>query len=111
MENNCKKDMLEQEYLELVNQLQQKFNENETKLKDTEKKIMRMKRDLSVIYGLVRSMDSTIIGGIDLPDEFCAVWDLLSTNTQDISEKHLFSGRIEGDNYDEILHIDVNFNQ
>ena len=86
MENNCKKDMLEQEYLELVNQLQEKFNVNETKLKDTEKKIMKMKRDLSMIYGLVRSMDSTIIGGIDLPDDFCAIWDLLSSNTQDIAE-------------------------
>ena len=88
MENNCKKDMLEQEYLELVNQLQEKFNVNETKLKDTEKKIMKMKRDLSMIYGLVRSMDSTIIGGIDLPDDFCAIWDLLSSNTQDIAELH-----------------------
>ena len=110
MENN-KKDMLESEYLELVNQLQEKFNENETKLKDTEKKMMKMKRDLSVIYGLVRSMDSTIIGGLDLPDEFCAIWDILSNQTQDISELHLFSGKIHSGDYEEILHIGVNFNQ
>jgi len=108
--NNDKKDMLESEYLELVNQLQEKFNVNEMKFKETNKKIMKMKRDLSVIYGLVRSMDTTIIGGVDLPDEFCAVWDLLSSNTQDIAEVHLFTGKIEGDNYEEILHINVDFN-
>jgi len=110
MENNGKKDMLESEYLDLVNQLQEKFNVNEIKFKETTKKIMKMKRDLSVIYGLVRAMDTTIIGGVDLPDEFCAVWDILSSNTQDISEVHLFTGKIEGDDYEDILHINVDFN-
>ena len=110
MENNGKKDMLESEYLDLVNQLQEKFNVNEIKFKETTKKIMKMKRDLSVIYGLVRAMDTTIIGGVDLPDEFCAVWDILSSNTQDIAELHLFTGKIEGDNYEDILHINVDFN-
>jgi|TARA_R110000796_G_scaffold24025_2_gene68724 hypothetical protein len=96
----------EGEYLEMVAQLKQKFDEVEKKEKQTEVKILKLKRDLSMIYGLVRSMDSTIVGGVDLPDEFTAVWDLLSSTTMDVAEVNLFSGNIEELDYE--FNIDIN---
>lgn len=105
---NNKEGMLENEYLEMVNQLKIKFDEVEKKEKETKVKILKLKRDMSMIYGLVRAMDTTVVGGIELPEDFTAVWDVLSSTVMDVAEMTLFSGtQTQPDEYEFQINIDI----
>ena len=53
--------MLEQEYLELVNQLKNKFDELEKADKIKKKKLNDMTKSLCVAYGAVRMVDEMTI--------------------------------------------------
>jgi hypothetical protein len=54
--------MNELEYLEAMNQLKTKFDENEIEVKRLKKEVIDLKKYIMTIYGLARIIDSNFLG-------------------------------------------------
>jgi hypothetical protein len=52
----------ELEYLEAMNQLKTKFDENEKEVKKLKKEVVELKKYIMTIYGLARIIDSNFLG-------------------------------------------------
>jgi len=84
-------DLNSNEYLEMCNQLHEKFKKVEEREKKAFRMVSIMKRDIAGIYGLVRAMDNYLIGACDLPDDLQTTIELLISSVKDAADQHLFS--------------------
>ena len=83
-------DLNSNEYLEMCNQLHEKFKKVEAREKKAFKMVSNMKRDLAGIYGLVRAMDNYLLGACDIPDDLQTAIELLVSSVKDAADSHLF---------------------
>jgi hypothetical protein len=75
--------MLEGQYLELCNELQQKFDEKEIELERLKEKVDSLKKTFLSIYGFIR-----IVNSINLDeDEIDSLLDILRTYCSDIYDE------------------------
>ena len=81
--------MCENDYLEMCNQLKEKFDKVEQKEKDINKKLICIKQDLMKAYGLSQSMDEYMLNGMELPDDITTVLELLIASIRDTTEHHV----------------------
>ncbi len=84
-------DLNSNEYLEMCNQLHEKFKVVEQREKKAFAMVSRMKKDIAGIYGLVRAMDNYLMGACDLPDDLQTTLELLISTTKDAADNHLFN--------------------
>lgn len=89
-------EMCENDYLEMCNQLKEKFEKVEQKEKDVNKKLISIKQDLMKAYGLSQSMDEYMLNGVELPDDITTVLELLVASIRDTTEHHVL-GKGKGD--------------
>jgi len=82
-------EMCENDYLEMCNQLKEKFEKVEQKEKDINKKLICIKQDLMKAYGLSQSMDEYMLNGVELPDDITTVLELLVASIRDTTEHHV----------------------
>jgi len=82
-------EMCENEYLEMCNQLKEKFDKVEQKEQDINKKLICIKQDLMKAYGLSQSMDEYMLNGMELPDDITTVLELLIASIRDTTEHHI----------------------
>lgn len=90
-------DLNSNEYLEMCEQLQNKFKSVEAREKIAFKRVDALKRDMAQIYGLVRAMDNYLIGACDLPDDLQTTIELLISSVKDAADQHLFNGAFSDD--------------
>ena len=82
--------MLEGEYLELSNQLKEKFDEVEQKLESIEKREEELKKDFITAYGIVRLLDHLIdINPIGYDTEIVVIVETLRSFLSVGVDKHL----------------------
>ena len=97
-------EMCENEYLEMCNQLKEKFEKVEQKEKEVNKKLISIKQDLMKAYGLSQSMDEYMLNGVELPDDITTVLELLVASIRDTTEHHVL-GKGKGDSISFTLDI------
>lgn len=68
--------MMEQEYLELMNELKKKHDAVEEQKKAFELREAKYKIDMATVFGLVRAGDR-LLNNIEIPDDFITVWELI----------------------------------
>lgn len=82
--------MMEQDYLEMVNQLKEKYDEITAKLDKIELLELDIKKDMISCYGIVRILDhliSTSMGGYDT--EVITMIEVLRGMLSDCMDKHI----------------------
>jgi len=82
--------MMEQDYLEMVNQLKEKYDEITAKLDKIELLELDIKKDMISCYGIVRILDhliSTSMGGYDT--EVITIIEVLRGMLSDCMDKHI----------------------
>ncbi len=84
-------NMNENEYLELCNQLKEKFDKVEQREKDIKRDLLKIKKDLCKIYGISETMDDYLLNNLDgIPDDLNTVIELLVSQIKDTTEEHVF---------------------
>ena len=68
--------MLEQEYLELMNELKKKHEKLEAEERALKVRESKYKIDFCTVFGLVRAADR-LLAGAEVPDEFITLWELI----------------------------------
>ena len=82
--------MLEGEYLELTNQLKEKYDEIEAKLESIERKEAELRKDFITAYGIARLLDHLIdINPIGYDNEIVVLVELLRGFLSDSIDKHV----------------------
>ena len=83
--------MLEQEYLEMVNQLKDKYDEITDKLDRIELQELDMKKDLITAYGVVRMLDNLISNShIGYDNEVVVIVEVLRGLMSNSMDRHIF---------------------
>ena len=83
--------MLEQEYLEMVNQLKDKYDEITDKLDRVELLELDMKKDLITAYGVVRMLDNLISNShIGYDNEVVTIVEVLRGLLSNYMDRHIF---------------------
>lgn len=83
--------MLEQEYLEMVNQLKDKYDEITDKLDRIELLELDMKKDLITAYGVVRMLDNLISNShIPYDNEVVTIVEVLRGLLSNCMDRHIF---------------------
>jgi len=83
-------ELLEGQYLELVAQLQEKYNEIEAKMRSIERLEKIMKKDLITAYGVVRLLDHLIdTNPIGYDNEIVVLVEMLRGILSDCVDKHI----------------------
>tara|TARA_R110000765_G_C18469424_1_gene550947 strand:- start:105 stop:365 length:261 start_codon:yes stop_codon:yes gene_type:complete len=83
--------MLEQEYLEMVNQLKDKYDEITDKLDRIELQELDMKKDLITAYGVVRMLDNLISNShIGYDNEVVTIVEVLRGLLSNYMDRHIF---------------------
>ena len=84
--------MLEGEYLDLVKQLKDKYDEIEGKLEPIERKDKELRKDFISAYGIARLLDHLIdINPIGYDNEIVVLVELLRGFLSDAIDKHILS--------------------
>ena len=84
--------MLEGEYLDLVKQLKDKYDEIEAKLESIERKDKELRKDFISAYGIARLLDHLIdINPIGYDNEIVVLVELLRGFLSDAIDKHILS--------------------
>ena len=84
--------MNEGQYLELVNQLQEKYNEIEAKMCSIERLEKIMKKDLITAYGVIRLLDHLIdTAVVDYDNEIIVLVEMLRGILSDSVDRHLLT--------------------
>ena len=84
--------MLEGEYLDLVKQLKDKYDEIEGKLESIERKDKELRKDFISAYGITRLLDHLIdINPIGYDNEIVVLVELLRGFLSDAIDKHILS--------------------
>ncbi len=86
----------EGEYLDMCNQLKEKYDKIEQKEKQLEKNLFVIKRDLMKIYGLSEALDEYMLRDYELPADTTAVLELLISTIKDCSEEHILKSSSHG---------------
>ncbi len=82
--------MNEGEYLEMVNQLKQKYDEITSKIDRIELLEIELKKDFATAYGVVRLLDHLISGSVvGYDNEIIVLVELLRGLMSDCMDKHL----------------------
>jgi len=83
--------MLEQEYLEMVNQLKDKYDEITDKLDRIELQELDMKKDLITAYGVVRMLDNLISNShVPYDNEVVVIVEVLRGLMSNCMDRHIF---------------------
>ena len=83
--------MLEQEYLEMVNQLKDKYDEITDKLDRIELQELDMKKDFISCYGVVRMLDNLISNShIGYDNEVVTIVEVLRGLLSNYMDRHIF---------------------
>ena len=83
--------MMEQEYLEMVNQLKDKYDEITDKLDRIELQELDMKKDLITAYGVVRMLDNLISNShIGYDNEVVVIVEVLRGLMSNSMDRHIF---------------------
>tara|TARA_B110000037_G_scaffold212981_1_gene266408 strand:- start:496 stop:762 length:267 start_codon:yes stop_codon:yes gene_type:complete len=83
--------MMEQEYLEMVNQLKDKYDEITDKLDRIELLELDMKKDLITAYGVVRMLDNLISNShIPYDNEVVTIVEVLRGLLSNCMDRHIF---------------------
>lgn len=83
MEKSNESNMLENEYLELSNQLKEKFDENENIMNKLKKENETLKKDLISVYGYIRILDSFAENTMELDMEIKGLIEILRSYLSD----------------------------
>lgn len=84
--------MLEGEYLDLVKQLKDKYDEIEAKLESIERKDNELRKDFISAYGIARLLDHLIdINPIGYDNEIVVLVECLRGFLSDSIDKHILS--------------------
>lgn len=84
--------MLEGEYLELTNQLKEKYDEIEAKLESIERRDEELRKDFITAYGISRLLDNLIdINPIGYDVEVVTLVECLRGFLSDSIDKHILS--------------------
>jgi len=86
----------EGEYLDMCNQLKEKYDKIEQKEKQLEKKLFEIKRDLMKIYGLSEALDEYMLRDYELPPDTTAVLELLISTIKDCCEEQVLRHTTQG---------------
>ena len=82
---------MEQEYLEMVNQLKDKYDEITDKLDRIELQELDMKKDLITAYGVVRMLDNLISNShIPYDNEVVTIVEVLRGLLSNCMDRHIF---------------------
>lgn len=82
---------MEQEYLEMVNQLKDKYDEITDKLDRIELLELDMKKDLITAYGVVRMLDNLISNShIPYDNEVVTIVEVLRGLLSNCMDRHIF---------------------
>ena len=82
---------MEQEYLEMVNQLKDKYDEITDKLDRIELQELDMKKDLITAYGVVRMLDNLISNShIGYDNEVVTIVEVLRGLLSNCMDRHIF---------------------
>jgi len=83
--------MLEGEYLDLVKQLKDKFDEVEQKLDTIEKRDKQLRKDFITAYGTIRLLDHLISNSpVGFDDEVVIMVEVLRGFLSDCVDNHFF---------------------
>jgi len=83
--------MLEGDYLEMANQLKEKYDEITTKLEKVELLELDMKKDLITAYGVVRMLDNLIsTSPIPYDNEVITIVEVLRGLLSNCMDRHIF---------------------
>tara|TARA_R110001592_G_scaffold307156_1_gene580288 strand:- start:844 stop:1095 length:252 start_codon:yes stop_codon:yes gene_type:complete len=83
--------MLEGEYLELTNQLKEKYDEVEQKLESIERREKEIRKDFISAYGIVRLLDHLIdMNPVGYDVEIVTLVECLRGFLSDAVDKHVF---------------------
>ena len=84
--------MLEGEYLELTNQLKEKYDEIEAKLESIERRDKELRKDFISAYGIARLLDHLIdINPVGYDNEVVVLVECLRGFLSDSIDKHVLS--------------------
>jgi len=86
-ENN---DMNDNEYLEMCNQLKEKFDKVEEQEREIKKQMVVVKQELCKIYGLTEAIDEYLLNNLEIPDDLNTVLELLMSTVKDAVDEHVF---------------------
>ena len=84
--------MMEQDYLDMVNQLQQKYNEVESKMETILNMEKIIKKDLLVAYGVSRLLDHLMDTSVeDYDNEIIVLVEMLRGILSDSVDRHILT--------------------
>ena len=89
--------MMEQDYLEMVNQLKEKYDMITNKLDKIQSMELDMKKDLMSAYGVVRMLDHLISNSmVPYDNEIMVIVEVLRGMLSDMMDRHILN--VEDDN-------------
>lgn len=79
--------MTEQMYLEMVNQLKEKFDLNEYLMKKMELRVLELKKELFSSYGIIRLLDNMIHQSYNIDGDIITLCESLRTHLSTVIEE------------------------
>ena len=80
-------NMTEQMYLEMVNQLKEKFDLNEYLMKKMELRVLELKKELFSSYGIIRLLDNMIHQSYNIDGDIITLCESLRTHLSTVIEE------------------------
>ncbi len=85
-------ELLEGQYLELVNQLKEKYNEVESKMETIERRDKQICKDIITAYGVSRLLDHLMGTSVeDYDNEIIVLVEMLRGVLSDCVDKHILT--------------------
>tara|TARA_R110002167_G_scaffold337637_3_gene545122 strand:- start:15 stop:290 length:276 start_codon:yes stop_codon:yes gene_type:complete len=85
-------ELLEGEYLEMANQLKEKYDEITNKLERIELMSLEIKKDFISCYGVVRLLDHLVSNSlVGYDNEIITMIEILRGSMSDCMDKHIFN--------------------
>jgi len=79
----------EQEFLQLANDAQEKFNELNNKLQDAEEELLYLKKELISCYGYIRILDNVYKNQIEVEPTISLMLDVLREFLSQFTENNI----------------------
>ena len=79
----------EQEFLQLANDAQEKFNELNNKLQDSEEELLYLKKELISCYGYIRILDNVYKNQIEVEPTVSLMLDVLREFLSQFTENNI----------------------
>ncbi len=90
-DENENKDLASQMYVDLMNQLKEKYSKVESIEKDVKREHKQLVSSITMLYGIVKSMENVFNETLEMPHEIITLFECLEAQMSEMMNIYVFS--------------------